>query len=335
MEVSILNYKDYQNKVHGGWVGRIVGSQLGTPLEFRPYCYTQWKYCDKQGKEISYYVKTPDPKAVNDDEIYEILGLLALEEWGINLSSKILAKYWNDKLYRAQYTAEKIALKNIRKGILPPDSASLKNGNIWFDAIGAQMKADIWGLIAPGCPKIAAEYAKIDGSVAHQGIGIDGEIYIAAVIANAFEVSDTPTLIHKSLEVLPKTSKYRKFVEMCINIHEKHPNWRDGRKIMLREFKTIRYRLKSQTNSYYRKLNPLGVGKFLHVLPNAGIITLSLLYGVNDPVDPFGRPICIAGMMALDTDCNCGNIGTIMGTIFGEKNIPKKWKKPLNNEFHT
>jgi ADP-ribosylglycohydrolase len=238
-------------------------------------------------------------------------------------------------LYRAQFTAEKVALENIKRGILPPDSASIKYGNVWFDAIGAQMKADIWGLIAPECPKIAAEYAKIDGSVAHQGVGIEGEIYIAAMIANAFKISDIPTLVKISLDLLPQKSEYRNFVELCINIHEKHPNWRDGRTVMLKEFKKIRYRLKSQTNSFYRKLNPLGVGKFLHVLPNAGIITLSLLYGANDVNDPFGRPICLAGMMALDTDCNCGNIGTIMGVIHGEKKIPKKWKIPLNNEFHT
>jgi hypothetical protein len=40
-------------------------------------------------------------------------------------------------------------------------------------------------------------------------------------------------------------------------------------------------------------------------------------------------------MMALDTDCNCGNIGAIMGTILGAEGIPPAWKDPLENTFHT
>ncbi|MBN2157191.1 MAG: hypothetical protein JW776_14195 [Candidatus Lokiarchaeota archaeon] len=52
-------------------------------------------------------------------------------------------------------------------------------------------------------------------------------------------------------------------------------------------------------------------------------------------MDPFSRPICLAAMMALDTDFNCGNIGTVMGTIFDAENIPKRWITPLNNEFYT
>ena len=141
----LMDFQEYYDKVHGGWLGRVIGSHFGTPLEFRPYWYTQWKYCDSGAKEIDYYVKKPEPTAVNDDEIYEIVGLIAMEEKGINISTIDLAKYWYKLLYRAQYTAEKIALQNIRKGILPPDSASIENGNVWFDAIGGQMKADIWG----------------------------------------------------------------------------------------------------------------------------------------------------------------------------------------------
>lgn len=60
-----------------------------------------------------------------------------------------------------------------------------------------------------------------------------------------------------------------------------------------------------------------------------------MLYGTYDKMDPFSRPICLAAMMALDTDFNCGNIGTVMGTIFDAENIPKRWITPLNNEFYT
>jgi hypothetical protein len=60
------------------------------------------------------------------------------------------------------------------------------------------------------------------------------------------------------------------------------------------------------------------------VLTNAGKIVLSLLYEQGH-TDPFGRALSPAGMMGRDTDCNCGNIGTIMGTILGVGRLPKKW----------
>ena len=72
----------------------------------------------------------------------------------------------------------------------------------------------------------------------------------------------------------------------------------------------------------------------VHVLPNIGIIILSLLYGSQDE-DPLGKSICIAAMMGLDTDCNCGNIGAILGAQLGADKIPLKWKDPLQDTFAT
>ena len=73
----------------------------------------------------------------------------------------------------------------------------------------------------------------------------------------------------------------------------------------------------------------------VHVLPNIGIIILSLLYGAQNKEDPLGRSICVAGMMGYDTDCNCGNIGAIIGAQIGADAIPSKWKDPLQDTFST
>ena len=332
---KIMDSNEYYDKVYGAWLGRVAGSHFGAPLEFRPFSYIQKKYCAGGQKEIREYVKPVDPDQVNDDEIYEIVGLVALETRGIDITSEDIARAWAERLYKMQFTAEKVALRNIRRTIMPPDCASEANGNIWYDAIGGQMKADIWGLIAPNRPEIAARYAEIDGRVAHQGVGVDGEIFIAAMISNAFHESNVRELIHKSLALLPSESAYRQFVEKTESIYHKHQDWRPAREEMLLEWHKIRRALR-RTSSFKRRvvfLNRFAGG--LHVLPNAGIITLSLLYGADDPEDPFGRPVCLGGMMALDTDCNCGNLGAIVGTILGAKKIPSAWKDPLKDTFHT
>lgn len=327
--------EEYYEKVHGAWLGRVAGSHFGIPIEFRPYKRIQKKYCDGGQSEITGYVKPVDPETVNDDEIYEIIGLLTLKEKWLDITAEDIARKWDELLYKSQYTAERVALKNIRKGIMPPGSSSPSNDNYWYDAIGGQMKGDIWGLVAPGNPELASELARIDGQVAHQGIGIDGEVFIATIIANAFETGDREHLIRKGLEYIDESSEYRKFVEKSIEIYENNPKWRDGREQMVDEWNRIRKRLRREADSWKRKVIFLTGIPNVHVLPNAGIITLSLLYGQDDTDDPFGRPICLAGMMAFDTDCNCGNIGTIMGTICGAARIPDKWKEPLNDTFNT
>ena len=330
-----MNSDEYYDKVFGAWLGRVVGSHFGAPLEFRPFSYTQRKYCMGGQKEITGYVRRVNPDQVNDDEIYEIVGLVALEEKGIDITSADIAREWDKRLYKMQFSAEKVALNNIRKGLMPPDCASEANGNIWYDAIGGQMKADIWGLIAPNCPEVAAHYAEIDGKVAHQGVGVEGEIFIAGMVSNAFHEPDVKRLIRESLELLPPESAYRQFVETTVSIQQKHRNWKPAREEMLREWRRIRGTLRKGASFKRRFVYPNGFASGLHVLPNAGIIVLSLLYGAGDAVDPFGRAICIGGMMALDTDCNCGNLGAIMGTILGAKGIPSNWSEPLNDTFHT
>ena len=329
------NNDDYFEKVYGAWLGRVAGSHFGAPLEFRPYSHIQRKYCAGGQADIAAYVRPVDPDKVNDDEIYEIVGLLALEAKGTAVTSEDIAREWDRRLYKLQFTAERVALKNIRRGLMPPDCASEAHGNIWYDAIGAQMRADIWGLIAPNRPEIAAHYAQIDAVVSHQGTGVEGEVFIAGLVANAFGEGDVRALIQQSLELLPPESVYRRFVETAVSIHDRHDTWRPAREEMLREWYGIRAGLRETARLKRRMLALNGLTSGLHVLPNAAIIVLSLLYGADAEDDPFGRAVCVAGMMALDSDCNCGNVGAIMGTILGADGIPSVWKDPLKDAFHT
>jgi len=39
--------------------------------------------------------------------------------------------------------------------------------------------------------------------------------------------------------------------------------------------------------------------------------------------------------MGYDTDCNCGNIGAILGAQLGADKIPLKWSEPLQDTFST
>ncbi|MFX1344820.1 MAG: ADP-ribosylglycohydrolase family protein [Promethearchaeota archaeon] len=334
-----LNYKEYYNRVFGSWLGRVAGDFVGVPVEAWPYEAILKKYGD-----ITDYPEPINLNHVNDDEMYEIVALIAMEKYGINLTAQQLGQEWLNLLSRKDniFTAEKIAYDNLEAGILPPKSGILNN--FYYDFIGAQMRADIWGLITPGCPEMAKKYAQMDGCISHAGVGIEGEIFLAALISQAFFESDIRNNINNALKFVPpeKDSLFTQTVLKAINIYENNKtDFRAARQILINEYwikemvsKVISSSLVFKRDFVRSLVINSGMGK-IHTLPNIGIIILSVLYGAQDREDPFGRSICIAAMMGYDTDCNCGNIGALLGTTYGADKIPAKWKDPLQDTFST
>ena len=336
-----LTSKEYYDRVLGSWLGRVAGDFVGAPVEFQPYSLIKEKYGN-----ITYYPEPIDLNQVNDDEMYEICALIALEKKGINLTAKDIAQEWINLLYKLNFTAEEVALKNLRNGIWPPESGT--NNNFYYDAIGAQMRADIWGQIAPGCPEITKYYADLDGCISHAGIGVEGEVFVAILLSQAFFENDIKTNIDKALNFIPpiEDSLYTQMVKTSIEIYEQYSDdFRKARDVLIDYWNDIRRNklnrsgikgsLSESILNRKRKMFLKGRHSGVHVLPNIGIIILSLLYGAQDKEDPLGRSICIAAMMGLDTDCNCGNIGAILGAQLGAEKIPTKWKDPLQDTFST
>ena len=65
-----------------------------------------------------------------------------------------------------------------------------------------------------------------------------------------------------------------------------------------------------------------------HIIPNIAVMILSLLYGEGD----FSDTLSICNMCGWDTDCNVGNVATIMGVRNGLEGIEyEKWRKPIND----
>ncbi|MDO8587896.1 MAG: ADP-ribosylglycohydrolase family protein [Armatimonadota bacterium] len=242
----------------------------------------------------------------DDDTTYEIVGLHALETYGPDLSCEQIGAEWLNLLgpLSGGMLAEEIARERMGRGIKPPESGNHPVG----EAIGGQMKADIWGLVCPGRPDLAAEYARRDGVVAHRDNGVYGEQFVAAMISAAFREKDARKLIDVGLAHIPKDCKYASVIREVIEWHSKYPDWRDT----VREVKS----------KYPGVCDP--------VYAEAGIVTLALLYGEGD----FDRSVCIAAMCGSDTDCNTATVGALLGCIKGAKTIPAKWKKPLNDTFY-
>ncbi len=254
----------------------------------------------------------------DDDTLYQIIGLHSLEEFGADVTSEQIAQEWLIHLGPPGegMLAEQIAHRRIRDGIMPPESGKHSAS----EAIGGQMKGEIWGLVCPGDARKAAEYGRRDGLVAHAGNGVYGEMFVAAVIAESFKVDaaswkgnpkkavrDIRRLLLAGLRHIPSDSEYAATVTWVMRMHEDGIPWRE----------TLRRIVKKYPNP----CNPL--------FGDAGIVVLGLLYGEGD----FEKSLCITAMCGQDADCNAATVGALLGCLHGAKALPEKWTKPLDDTF--
>ena len=241
----------------------------------------------------------------DDDTSYQIVGLDTLETYGPDISSGMIAKQWAEHVPNdiPEYLAEGLALKRIKSGIMPPASGEHLIG----EAIGGQMKGEIWGQICPGRPDLAAEYGRRDGVVAHCKNGVYGEQFVAAMMSAAFKEKSTRKLVDIGLAHIPDDSQYAKVVGGIADKFDKGIDWRSVRNDLIAEYPNM--------------CDP--------VYADAGVIAIAILYGQGD----FEKTVSIAASCGSDTDCNTATAGALVGCIIGADAIPMKWKEPIDNQF--
>ena len=298
-----------------------AGMRLGAPVEnpFWTYERLQSYYGDIRGylREQRYYTADDDVtgplifvRALADNAMPETLTSEAVGETWLNYTRRGMGMFWWGG---EDVSTEHRAYMNLRRGVKAPRSGSIgENGKTTAEQIGGQIFADAWGLICPGDPARASALAAAAASVSHDGSGVDGARFMAACIAAAYTASSLDEVLDTGLRFLPEKSDYRRVVETVRAYHRAHPaeaDFRSCRAMIAREFREEAY--------------PGGY----HIVPNAGICILAMLYGKGD----LGRSIEISVMCGYDTDCNASNIGTILGVLGGLDGVPERYRRPIND----
>lgn len=171
-----LNSEAFRDRLFAGWLSQLIGAAIGTMIEG----YTSENLYKTYGTVTDYLRR---PGTYNDDITYELAFLKAFHEKGYDVTSEEIASWWIG-LIPAGWSAEEIALRNLRTGILPPKSGTFANPfNEW---IGAQMRGGICGMVAPGDARMAAKLAWSDGEISHANNGILGEVFNAVLTSLAF-----------------------------------------------------------------------------------------------------------------------------------------------------
>ena len=308
-------------KLYAGLIGMDAGMRLGAPVEnpFWTYERLQSYYGDIRGylREQRYYTADDDVngplifvRALADNAMPETLTSEAVGETWLNYTRRGMGMFWWGG---EDVSTEHRAYMNLRRGVKAPRSGSIgENGKTAAEQIGGQIFADAWGLICPGDPARASALAAAAASVSHDGSGVDGARFMAACIAAAYTASSLDEVLDTGLRFLPEKSDYRRVVETVRAFHRAHPaeaDFRACRAMIAREFSEEAY--------------PGGY----HIVPNAGICILAMLYGKGD----LGRSIEISVMCGYDTDCNASNIGTILGVLGGLDGVPERYRRPIND----
>lgn len=324
-----FNKEQYEEKIAGALLGRMAGCTLGAPVEFwsiekmellaretgmnfPPTDY--WTYVPEPlvkryetSPRESYTRSKMNGVPVDDDIMYTILGLLIVEEFGLDFTTEQVGKAWLKYLPFA-CTAEKIALENLKSGISAYEAG--EKNNPYCEWIGADIRADPWGYLAPGMPERAAAMAYRDAYLSHRRQGIYGAMFFSAAISAAFAVDHPVTALEIGLTEIPKECALAKAVRWALKIAPQIKNYRQARDAIEQHFK--------------------GMSR-VHTINNACLTIFGLTIGGTD----FTRVIGETVAMGMDNDCTAATAGSIVGAIVGKKGVPSHWYDNFNNTVYS
>lgn len=311
-----MEFKNAYDKIYSAWMGKIIGIRLGAPVEAWTYDEIKNTYGYINNYIVDYGIFAADDDSNGPLFFKEVLRNKKIEEITVQDIANTMLNYipyehgffwWGGKGISTEHTA----YLNLIEGIQPPQSGSSKlNGQIMAEQIGGQIFVDWCGYCSLGDPYIAKKLAHMASSITHDQDGIVGGEYVAVMIALAFTYHDAYTIVTKALEYIDTNSMYAKVIQDIIHFYDANPN---------DEMKCFNYVLSKYSYDHFPGM--------CHIIPNIAIMILALLYGRND----FNKTMTLLCTLGYDTDCNCGNVGSIIGAIVGIENIDEKWITPIQD----
>jgi ADP-ribosylglycohydrolase len=316
---------DYVERVYAGVLGKLIGVYLGRPVE-------GWTYerISAAHGEVDRYLHESrgTPLVVTDDDVSGTFTFLrALPDHGNDpgITPEQIGNTWLNYIIERRTilwwggvgnSTEHTAYVRLKSGTPAPASGSIAlNGKTIAEQIGSQIFVDGWGMICPGDPERAADFARRAGSVSHDGEAIYGAQVIAAMEAQAFVEPDLDRLLDTGLAQIPNDSTIARLIADIREWHASESDWRKAREKIAATY---------------------GYDKYLgncHIVPNHALIILALLYGSDD----FRESLTIVNTAGWDTDCNAGNVGAILGIKNGLAGIDSSrydWRGPIADRLY-
>ncbi|WP_208008507.1 ADP-ribosylglycohydrolase family protein [Agromyces protaetiae] len=324
---------EVERRIHGAWLGRIAGCNLGKPVEWGPHWTTTHlreylELADAWPLRDYFPVLDPMParfelrenwpettrgnvdgSARDDDIDYPILGLHLLEQHGAGLTRNHVAESWLTLLpYLQVYTAERAAYTNLINNVPIERVATVRNP--YREWIGALIRGDVFGWTNPGDPRAAAALAYEDASLSHVANGVYGEIWAAAITSCAFGAATVEEAFEASLDHVPPRSRLAEALRDVQRMHRDGLTWEQAIEAI-----QLRY----------------GRYSWVHTINNAAIIAAGLLWGEGD----YAATVGLTVQGGWDTDSNGATAGSVAGIVLGADRLPANFIEPLHDRTRS
>jgi len=293
-----------QDKIAGGWAGKMIGVTYGAPTEFQAKSKIyedpiNWKPSDIKGSMWQ------------DDMYVQLTFLMSMDKYGIDAP----AKKYQEMFAKAGYGlwhANMQARKNYYDSIFAPLSGTPEY-NLHADDIDFQIEADYIGFMCPGMPQTASSIADKIGRIMNYGDGVYGGIFVAALYSEAYFESDILSIIENALKSIPSESDYFKIVKDVIKLHQQYPT----------DWKTSWKELEDKWGDVDICGDGAGTAFNIDAKLNGAYIVMGLLYGEGDPA----KTLEITTRCGQDSDCNPSNALAVLGVIKGFNGLPADMQK--------
>jgi ADP-ribosylglycohydrolase len=325
---------DVEDRVAGAWLGRAAGCVLGKPVENIPregiraiakatgnWPVAGWFTAVGLPDEVSErwpwnrasrptsLLENIDGIPEDDDLNFTILGVIVLERCGTGFDTVDVAKAWLDYLPAGRiFTAERVALRNLLEGYVPPETATRRNP--FREWIGARLRVDAYGWAAPGDPVEAARMAWQDARLSHAANGVYAAMFMAATHAASLSEGSSAACADAGLSVVPTRSRLAAALRTARDLARSGIGWEE---------------LVDELYAAHRTYH------WVHTINNTALVAAALYRYDGD----FSGGICATVQGGLDTDTNGAAVGSVLGALAGAHAIPERWVEPLHDRFST
>ena len=295
-----------EDRIRGGWAGKMIGVSYGAPTEFRSNGRINEGGITWSPERVS--------NALGQDDLY--VGMTMAETMD-RLGFDATTEQYGEAFKVSQYDlwhANAGARRLLNLGIKAPMSGHPKY-NIHANDIDFQIEADFIGLMSPGLPQESNKYCERIGRVMNHGDGLYGGMFISGMYTAAYFERDVRKVVAQGLACLPPESGYARVIKDVLDWSAQYPgDWK-------KTWQLIEDKWDTEDPCPDGALTPFNIDARV----NGAYIALGLLYGGLD----FGRTLEIAARSGQDSDCNPSTAGGILGVMLGYSGIPDGWKSGI------
>ncbi len=304
-EFRRITRADLEDKIRGGWAGKMFGVSYGAPTEFR--CLGKINEA-----ELTWSPERVD-NALGQDDLYVGMTMSeTMDRLGFEATVEQYGEAFRDSKYHLWH-ANAGARRLLNQGVPAPWSGHPKY-NIHANDIDFQIEADFIGLMTPGLPREANKFCDRVGRVMNYGDGLYGGMWLDGMYSAAFFEKDIRKVVEQGLASIPAKSQYSLLIQDVLNWTRAEPDWR-------KVWEHIQDKWDKDDPCPDGALRPFNIDAKI----NGAYIALALLCGGGD----FDKTMEIAIRSGQDTDCNPSTAAGVLGVITGYKTIPEKWKSGI------